>query len=537
MDITRQEVLSYFGNPVASSLTEAQPIEGAAMLWLNIREAKQDPVFSEMGGDREKYEQHLLTSCAYSVTTCATPTSITIYADRYGGNGLEGNGGAGRAAFINGYYVKGVGRTSLISSRTHASHATGGAYLEEAVREAIFGELFAAEAPHSALATLAIIDTGRKVYWKEVDKTETVVLIVRRPFLRPAHFDRALEYSAGPLEQDGTCDVLRVRSNLRRLADKTDLGSWLSTLVSRLAAQFAFAYANRLSYGGISTSNMTADGRLADFGGSSALPSFSTTTLNPGGRPISFNSAMQVLNPLAQDLAYYTFAYGGFNFEDGEFDLMMRSAWSIYRETVHSEILLQCGLPPDRTRGALLLPELAAAIDHFVDHFQRAREIDLVMDDVSAIESVELYGVWSDNVPACLQPLKRAIFSLGFNVGTLRDEAERRSSVVSRLRPSLIRESLKKRLFVAVDSQSSTASKRFAVEAAINKYVAENRRLSRQRTAHPIVGFECDGGLITLVIQDPESGRVERVPEDAVCNVSANDHAAKEKMKGEAVCA
>ena len=137
---------------------------------------------------------------------------VTVgYADRYGGSGIGLNGGSGRAAVVNGYLVKGVGRTPLVSSLTDESHASGGAYLEESIRETIFAEIVRAEFPCSAIPVLAIIDTGLIQIFEESagPKMERRTLLIRPSFIRPAHFERATAYFSGN-PKEGQQDTLRV---------------------------------------------------------------------------------------------------------------------------------------------------------------------------------------------------------------------------------------------------------------------------------------------------------------------------------------
>jgi hypothetical protein len=86
-------------------------------------------------------------------------------ADRYGGAGIGRNGGSGRNALVNGFLVKGVGRTPLVGQSTPLSHASGGAYLEECVREAIFSEVVSHDFPYGAVPALGILGTGLVQDW------------------------------------------------------------------------------------------------------------------------------------------------------------------------------------------------------------------------------------------------------------------------------------------------------------------------------------------------------------------------------------
>lgn len=260
----------------------------ARVLWINWRAAQGDPKFVSLGKDADAYARHLLQSCAHRVCQegghGVEPMVAT--ADRYGGGAIGFNGGSGRSAFLNGYHVKGVGRTSLVGIDSDQAHSSGGAYLEECVREAIASEIVHSEFPCGALPILAILDTGEHEVWKteKGDVTERRCLLVRPPFLRPAHFLRASLFSSG-LATEGMLDAERVREMFLIACRR-----WSVPAVARVFRQFwirwarqsAHGYISRFAHGGGSPSNVALDGRLLDFGGVSALPNLARFTTMEG---------------------------------------------------------------------------------------------------------------------------------------------------------------------------------------------------------------------------------------------------------------
>lgn len=260
----------------------------ARIVWVNQRVMRDDPAFATCGGTLAAYRTHLLRACGYAISaTEGAQGDVTIgIADRYGGPGIGYNGGSGRAVVVNGYHVKGVGRTPLVSVLTDKAHASGGAYLEECVREVIFSELAASEFPGGAVPVLAIIDTGMVQVWdlEAGSHPELRCLLVRPVFLRPAHFERAQAYiSHDPT--DGYADTQRVMYAFRMLAEQWGQDS-LPTVYEHLwltwAEQLAYAFIHRLPHGGDSTSNIALNGRLLDFGGMTAVPSFARISLTWG---------------------------------------------------------------------------------------------------------------------------------------------------------------------------------------------------------------------------------------------------------------
>jgi hypothetical protein len=254
-------------------------LPNARVLWSNPRARSEDPHYPTLG-DQAEYERCLLEKCGFVLADPDTGVADAYgVADCYGGAGLGSNGGSGRAVYLNGYHVKGIGRTPLVGLDTDISHASGGAYLEECVRESIFAEIVHREFPHGSVPTLAIIDTGREVIWdtEHGPKRETMCLLVRPMFLRPAHIERAVRYKSGN-EYGGAADAARVRATA--LAIESQVGGaaamddLLRCCLERWAQQIAHSYVSRLSHGGVTSSNVAIDGRLVDFGAMTSVPSF-----------------------------------------------------------------------------------------------------------------------------------------------------------------------------------------------------------------------------------------------------------------------
>src|SRR4051812_41550798 len=76
---------------------------------------------------------------------CPGNESVTIFADRYGGDGVAPALGAGRAGFMSfgNLYVKGLGFTPLFRhyDKDDFAHSHGELHMDDALAEAIFGEI------------------------------------------------------------------------------------------------------------------------------------------------------------------------------------------------------------------------------------------------------------------------------------------------------------------------------------------------------------------------------------------------------------
>jgi hypothetical protein len=271
-------------------------LQDARVVWVNQRAMRDDPGFEACGGTREAYAKHLLKASGYAIAghgECGD--SAWGFADRYGGIGIGYNGGSGRAAVINGYHVKGIGRTPLVSALTDEAHASGGAYLEECIREAIFSELVAAEFPGGTVPILAVIDTGEVQLWNTDAGVlpERRCLLVRPAFLRPAHFERAPGYISG-YSKEGHRDTRRVRGafdTARRLWGREALHASYKAFWLTWAEQLAYAFIHRLPHGGDNTSNIALDGKLLDFGAMTAVPSWARISTVVGVLPSGENLA------------------------------------------------------------------------------------------------------------------------------------------------------------------------------------------------------------------------------------------------------
>lgn len=220
----------------------------------------------------------------------AAHAAATGWADRYGGHGISENGGSGRAAVIADAYVKGVGRTPLIGNLTDTPATSGICYLEEGAREAVFGELFAAELPHGAVSPFALIDTGEPLhdaYDLPAGYIRRRIQVVRDVAVRPAHFERAaLHVSTEPF--CGERDERRVACNLEKAITRWGARGFLRLylrLWTRWAEQMAYQYVHRLTQSLPAPSNIAFDGRLLDFGAARAVPDWGAHVHGPGLSP------------------------------------------------------------------------------------------------------------------------------------------------------------------------------------------------------------------------------------------------------------
>ena len=207
----------------------------------------------------------------------------TAYVDGNGGIGMNGNFGSGRAAIIDEeWQIKGSGRTPMVNPNADADHRNGASLLPEAIHEAIWSNLLAAELPYGAYKVVAIIATGSMV---TVDgrEGEPRVLIIREDPVRPGHFviNSNAEKLNAPRDparvQDAMTHLVAALPQPPGLVARDELARFRSGIfefIDRQATQHAYAWAHSLFHGGTSPTNAGLDGRMLDFGTFSAYDGY-----------------------------------------------------------------------------------------------------------------------------------------------------------------------------------------------------------------------------------------------------------------------
>lgn len=454
----------------------------ARVIWVNESWALTDPEYQRTGGG-VCYAEHLLKQCAFQITPAAGVTDAEGYADRYGGAGIGTNGGAGRAAYVNGYYVKGVGRTPLVSSLTDSAHASGGAYLEECIRETIFSEIVSAEFPHGGIPCLAIIDTGLTQRWDTPSgpKWERRTLLVRPAFLRPAHFERALGFrSARPFE--GALDRQRVERTVSWAKNRwgNDFAPpLLAFWVTRWAEQMAYGYAHRLSHASTTSSNVTLSGALVDFGAATSLDNWASTTLMLGRKVFGreFYAIQTITHGLARGLAHH-----GVLDAQAAATRALNLGWRAYQDCIAKEMLKVFGFEPKR--GSLLVEcsdsrtEALAAVDAFLEFFQQERNEQITkVYSCSRLWDSEL--PWASPQSRHLRPLHRLLSR--HVAASERPAFEERAALLARTRSELRREQVKDTIQAQINSAAINGEDDdVAIAEFVSALVARNRRETKK---------------------------------------------------------
>ena len=476
MRISRAAAGALFSEECGHIPVSMRKLEDARILWINPEAYKYDEHAGGQGNsNHSEYGDHLLEQCAYAIASPGAG-SVRGFADRYGGSGIGQNGGSGRAVILNGYSLKGVGATPLVSALAAPSHASGGAYLEESVRETIYSEIVRRHFPHSAVPTLAIIDTGRMQYWGNVHgpSAERMVTVVRPAFLRPAHFMRAVGFYSGH-PKEGARDSARVRAMFKKT--KELLGSKQTDELfvkfgQRWATQLGYGLARRISHGSNTPSNVALDGSLVDFGASCHLPGYSTTATTYLFQ--NRKSIVAAVSRTIRELSYYLEAYGEMPcIASDRLEEYIGRAEREFQRALTVEMLRACGLDEQVVEAISQSPDyegIEKSIEDLLGIYER-RTVCLVLDHESNVMESDLFRLWSGNPPNHLRALQSRLSP--FLSSSDADCARHTVRIRGRYVKALFKDELRKELFedLAPLNQPSESGNSALVSASIDKFV------------------------------------------------------------------
>jgi hypothetical protein len=421
-------------------------------------------------------------------------------ADRYGGVGIGRNGGSGRNAILHGLQIKGIGRTPLVSPSTEISHASGGAYLEECVREAIYAQVVAHDFPYGAVPAQAIIDTGLEQDWPAPIQParERRVLLVRPLFVRPAHFERALGFDSGvPFE--GERDHLRVKAVIGAASEaigKAELLGLFESFWFKWAHQIAYGFVHRLPHGNNTSSNISLDGRLVDFGATSAVPNWHNTASSYLHDP--FRTRFECIARTIRSVYYYLGRHLDPALSDrSALERLIERCREAFRRFTVLEVLRSCGVE-DRVavacmRGSRLELGWHAAYEA-IDHHQQTNA-DLLEPGQYPDNAWDLRKIWSHNPARHLRALSALVKSLVAAAEV--DEARQRCQRLSATRTALFKPNLRARFFDEIregDIHNLGADPDF-VRNFIDSNVAASLRESTVRRGSKEVRLAMDAAL------------------------------------------
>jgi hypothetical protein len=255
------------------------------VIWCNFELARQLG-FSVPRSNQltPEFHEQLLARLSYRAVRPAEdlngqPT-VSMYADKYGGDGLGPALGAGRAGFLayGNLYVKGLGFTPLFrhDDPNDFAHSHGAVHLDDCLSEAVFGEVNQNLFTQGSARILAIIDEGRCVI-PPSGRPIPVALVVRAGAqLRPAHLLTRLRDKRSLLEK--FISIGRASGQLVTRYDPAagkefpDLTATMLRIVDDHARTSAEAFRWRMIHGALSASNMDISGAMLDLPTQSTQP-------------------------------------------------------------------------------------------------------------------------------------------------------------------------------------------------------------------------------------------------------------------------
>ncbi|MDK9758436.1 YdiU family protein [Vibrio sp. D173a] len=275
-------------------LFDTYKLKGSEVVWIN-KELIQDYGIEL---DEDSIKKELIENFSYVSRGYADKTRVItndkkqFMADQYGSRHEVCNGGSARCG-LNGFFqVKGIGRNPLVAVNISESHSHGKLFIDEAISEAIWGELCHKHLPYGAIRTLAIIKTNTKHKFGYLDDepNKHCALTIRELSVRPAHFERCTffwpEESYRHLRDN---DANRVRMAAPYFSSlllgenvNAPLGDALNIMIDRLACQIAASRVKGIPHGSLTSSNISVDGRFLDFGTMTAVPDFGNYVLANG---------------------------------------------------------------------------------------------------------------------------------------------------------------------------------------------------------------------------------------------------------------
>lgn len=213
--------------------------------------------------------------------------TITLHADKYGGQGLGPALGAGRSGFLpyGNLYIKGIGFTPLFrhDDPHDLAHSHGGVQINDCLAEAVFGEVNQHLFTNGSTRILAVIDQGENVTYPH--GTVPIALAIRGGMqLRPGHL---LARKTGPrgsllrifVEMTRETGQLVTRPDPDTGAELPNIQATMIRVVHDHARTTAEQFRWRMTHGAVTPSNMEMSGAMIDL---------TTQTAQPRTAPVCF---------------------------------------------------------------------------------------------------------------------------------------------------------------------------------------------------------------------------------------------------------
>jgi hypothetical protein len=263
------------------------------VVWCNFELARQlgFAVHASNRLDARLHEQ-LIDALSYKAVQpgeeLAGRATVTMYADKYGGDGIGKARGSARAGFLpyGNISLKGIGLTPLFKpdDEDDFDHSHGGLNMFAALAEALFGEVNRNLFSKPSTRVLAIIDQDDYTRYSGGRKVARAIIARTGHQLRPAHV--LARWVRGKCSRlDLYVNITRetgqlvTRRDLKEGAGVPDLKATMLRVIDDHAQVAAQQARWRITHTALSTSNMQMDGGMLDVTAQRANPR--TTPLSP----------------------------------------------------------------------------------------------------------------------------------------------------------------------------------------------------------------------------------------------------------------
>ena len=297
-NLGHSRILEVLGPDMFATVT-AVTVPGK-VIWCNFDLARalgfDVPAVNSMSPDlHEQLLQAISFKALQPEEDAGNQPTVTLYADKYGGDGIAPALGSSRSAFLpfGNLFIKGVGFTPLFrhNDPEDFSHSHGGLGMDEAVSEAMWGEINAKLFGKDSARVLAIIDLDDYTVWPDGSRIPRVVIARCGNQLRPAH----VLARRGRGERSRLDLFISITRETGQLVTRKgamggegipDIKATMLRVIDDHARTSAEQVRWRISHNALSTSNMQMNGGMLDVPSQSAHPR--TTSIRPPDHELVF---------------------------------------------------------------------------------------------------------------------------------------------------------------------------------------------------------------------------------------------------------
>ena len=256
------------------------------VLWCNFDLARQlgfeVPRINQLSPE---FHDQLLAALSFRAVAHQEEVSgqetVTMYADKYGGDGVLPALGAGRAGFLSqgNLYVKGMGFTPLFKHNDpdDFAHSHGAVHLDDCLSEVVFGEVNENLFARGSSRVLAVIDQDKEVVAPTGQRIPVALVVRAGSQLRPAHLLASHIWPrrsklARFVSMAHATGQLVTRQDKQQGGETPDLHATMLRIIDDHAGTTAEGFRWRMIHGALSASNMELSAAMLDLPTQSAQP-------------------------------------------------------------------------------------------------------------------------------------------------------------------------------------------------------------------------------------------------------------------------